>query len=408
MIRTSLLLYLGPYIFLALATLVGAYLIFLGLRGRRHFSEPRCRKCKADLRDSIIASGSEQPAACPQCGSALSRNRAYYFARSGRRPGILFTGIIALAGLYYLMTPFLIWGQSGWVNVRSYQTSFYAPSIPMPPMAPAAMPPATSAGPMGNQPPTYLPPSGMPPGAMPPGIMPPSAMPPGMMGPSTMPPGMRPLNVVPPTELSHEDIERHLSEVLDAWQQDKENQSRTQSTPRRRLQSRHWLSTWDTGWISRLDESQLRRLAVAYFGTEPDIALPDKIPVGQGFTCRVSYESYRGMPSMKFAYSLREIKAGEQSLTIQSKNAPLPDPDYLSATQFDIACSVSGNLPVGTHELTFVIDAGLFANGQPMAGIDGNPGQMKHWRNPKTTWTMTVTKTIEVVPADYVTPTTAP
>lgn len=395
--RTPLVFHLLTYILLALGTLIGGYLMMIGLRGRRHFSEPRCRKCNADLRETIIASGADQPATCPQCGSALSGKNPCYFAWSGRRPGILLVGILSLAGLYYLMAPYLLYRNFGWMRFTHQQ------QIP----STFALIPMMNTQPMGPPPGPIPPGMMMPAGAMPPGAM----IPPGAMPPGAMPPGMRRMSppsaayFLPTTQpaLTDAEIEQSLSDWIEMHKQLQKRNPPGVHASSRRPRTFRGLGYVDYLWFDRLNEAQLRRLSLAYFGNEPDITLPDKLDAGQPIECIIDYTALMNLGSLKMAYALREVKAGEIVLHLQSRRMNHADPDFLSADEQWLYCTAQGPLPVGTHELTFVVDAGLFANGQPMAGINGFPGQMKHWRNPKTTWTMTVTKTIEVVPASHTT-----
>jgi hypothetical protein len=76
----------------ALAALLGVYLLYQGLRGRTIDDHPVCAHCRFDLHGQPEA----QPR-CPECGSSLASPRSVRIGRVRRRPRLIVTGTLALA-----------------------------------------------------------------------------------------------------------------------------------------------------------------------------------------------------------------------------------------------------------------------------------------------------------------------
>ena len=89
----------------AVACLVGAGLLAIGLRGRRANDHPHCRGCGFDL------IGLTEPRTCPECGADLSRRDAIKMGQRVRRSGVVWAACVLLAC-----------GLNGWIALK-YQQS---------------------------------------------------------------------------------------------------------------------------------------------------------------------------------------------------------------------------------------------------------------------------------------------
>src|SRR4029079_13714884 len=76
-----------------LAFLIGIFLIFQGVRGIPVLSDPKCAKCKYDLRWIKP----DENRICPECGSDLTAPRAVRFGELGRRPRLIGIGCLLIA-----------------------------------------------------------------------------------------------------------------------------------------------------------------------------------------------------------------------------------------------------------------------------------------------------------------------
>src|SRR5690606_33120039 len=67
-------------------------LLALGRRGRRVDDHPWCRRCRFDL------FGLPSPTHCPECGAALSHQRAVRHGQRRRQPRVMLMGLLLLLG----------------------------------------------------------------------------------------------------------------------------------------------------------------------------------------------------------------------------------------------------------------------------------------------------------------------
>jgi len=99
------------------ATLIGAVLLTLGLRGRRIDDHPVCARCRFDL------SGAPEPrTTCPECGRNVSEPKGIKIGQRRRRPRMLATGAAALT------MSLLIWGVAGWGLWKGTNWNTYKPT----------------------------------------------------------------------------------------------------------------------------------------------------------------------------------------------------------------------------------------------------------------------------------------
>lgn len=76
---------------LAVVALAGVVLVVLGIVGRARFDDPRCGKCRYDLRTF-----GQRPQSCPECGADLTRSGSVRFASRVRRPALTIVGLLLL------------------------------------------------------------------------------------------------------------------------------------------------------------------------------------------------------------------------------------------------------------------------------------------------------------------------
>lgn len=74
------------------AGVAGLALLVAGLVGRARFDDPRCAKCRYDLRTF-----GQRPQSCPECGADLAKPGAVAFASRVRRPWMAVVGALLLA-----------------------------------------------------------------------------------------------------------------------------------------------------------------------------------------------------------------------------------------------------------------------------------------------------------------------
>src|SRR4051794_1857571 len=106
---------MSPNIFMSIIPLlalviaiVGLILLWTGVRGVPEFGEPRCARCKYDLRGFA----QEVARVCSECGADLTRPRAVRFGDYRRRPRRIF------GGLGIIVLPVLMIVSMVWVQVR--------------------------------------------------------------------------------------------------------------------------------------------------------------------------------------------------------------------------------------------------------------------------------------------------
>jgi len=90
---------------LAIAAVFGAGLLARGMRGAPVFSEPRCAKCKYDLRGSFP----NAPTNCPECGASLATPNAVSWGKNVRQPRLIRIGA-AMLGLPLLILAAMLFG----------------------------------------------------------------------------------------------------------------------------------------------------------------------------------------------------------------------------------------------------------------------------------------------------------
>jgi len=69
----------------------GLLLLILGIRGRLILDDPRCAKCRHDLKTF-----GERHAKCPECGASLGRRGAVAFGSRQRRPVLIIVGAVLM------------------------------------------------------------------------------------------------------------------------------------------------------------------------------------------------------------------------------------------------------------------------------------------------------------------------
>lgn len=115
--RRGLLVIVTLLVIVGSATLIGAVLLTLGLRGRRIDDHPVCARCRFDL------SGAPEPrTTCPECGRDVSTPKAIKVGQRRRRPRMLMSGAAALA------VSLLIWGVAGWGLWKGTNWNTYKPT----------------------------------------------------------------------------------------------------------------------------------------------------------------------------------------------------------------------------------------------------------------------------------------
>ena len=105
-----------PLLLLAAAVLVGAGLLWRGLRGRRVDDHPLCRRCGFDLAGLPAGSGR-----CSECGADVAAPRAVVVGHRERRRGLI------AAGLALLIPAVLVGGGASWWAASGFDPTPYKP-----------------------------------------------------------------------------------------------------------------------------------------------------------------------------------------------------------------------------------------------------------------------------------------
>lgn len=107
-------------VFIALAAcggIIGAVLLWLGLRGKRINEHPICRKCGFDL---VGAGG---PALCPECGASLTTKRSIRPGEKRTRAGLVSAGcVLLLVGVASA-------GATVWIRASSFNWNTVKPFV---------------------------------------------------------------------------------------------------------------------------------------------------------------------------------------------------------------------------------------------------------------------------------------
>ncbi len=92
--------FIAPIIllFVVVFLCVGVGLILAGVRGRALWSSPYCMACKYDLRGRVP----EESPNCPECGADLTDPKAVGFLKHGRRPKMIWAGIVIIVAPFAL------------------------------------------------------------------------------------------------------------------------------------------------------------------------------------------------------------------------------------------------------------------------------------------------------------------
>ena len=331
---------------------VGVFLIARGAVGKMRLSEPRCAKCKYDLRAHRFWESAETERRCPECGSDLMADDAVSFGRSVRRPRLM------LAGLGLLAIPAMLLLTA--IGMRSRAT------------------PVIMAGPMGNSTKT-----------------------------NAVLIAELPKNAMAPWHW--QELEARLKsgrlttaetqQVIDALiaTVDKARLASGQSQPM------HWSNEFLTSadQSGQVSGSQYQKLVSAFYGPDPKLTARDRVVEGRPLNFSIQWGGPWNLPKTKFVKALREARVGDKAVTVQSRYSPQQsDPDYLSE---EGSTAIWGKIPLklkpGVYDLSFVLDAAALDDSTTLVGIDNKPGQKSRWKDVRATMEATVPLKLTVLPA---------
>ena len=154
-------------------------------------------------------------------------------------------------------------------------------------------------------------------------------------------------------------------------------------------------------------DRQLARLCRAYYNAAPRVVVRRRVRQGQLLPFQVSIRGVRDLPGSQQIIALRQVELdGQQDLNpLYADNNPeaARDPHCLSGHGLEaIRGRIRVDAPVGRHELQFDFDVGAVpAYKRFRAGVvQYLPGQVDMWPTPNYRWSTTVTATVTVVGPD--------
>jgi hypothetical protein len=314
---------------LAFAAVFGANLLVKGLRGVPTFSEPRCAKCRYDLRGSFP----NAPTNCPECGAELSSPHAVTWGNYVRQPRMI------RIGAALLVIPLLVFGsmlvatmRRGMITNRAASNATLIASLAKTADSPwdwQELQRRYSAGSLDNA------------GAA-------------------------------------QAIDQLIAFLS------------TKSTPANNGPL-HWSESFIAAAKAggAVSPEQHTRLAQANYGSPPTIVTNPRVSAGKPLHFRLTYGGHWDLPGDDMVYALKSVKLADgRTLTALSeydavarRGKASPDLDYLSG---DDSRSIDGDillqdLPPGEHTLTFVTDVGVVGKGTVRNTSGGRPGQPTNW-----------------------------
>ena len=319
---------------------VGAVLMIRGIRGVPEFSEPRCARCKYDLR-GMDPNARKQ---CPECGADLTARKAVHFGQYRTRPRTIIAGSI-IAGLPILLILAMILPAIFGVRWRDMQPNSWVIERL-----------ATTSGPWDwrvveqryNQ-----------------------------------------------GRLSKEEVAATVDHLVNYI---KDDRKKGNNGPL------HWCDTYIEQLIADgvISDEQFAQLRDAFYGQLPRVIVRQRIKAGQRLTFQVKYGGHWDLPRVEAIKALRQVALDGQELR-PSTNIGSGDPDELSRTGvWAIDGWLEIDAPVGKHELQFEVDMGLVSENSAfdMGPHGDRPGQAKRWPKPNHKWTRTVNIPLTIIGPD--------
>lgn len=337
---------LGPPLFLLLIGMgiMGAILCIRGWIGVPVLSEPKCAKCRYDLRGYSGA----PPTVCSECGADLTTPGAVRWGEYRRRPRLMWTGAAMLA------LPALAVAVSLVATARGVRLDR----------------PLTNQGLIAN-----------------------------LSKTANQPWDWQELERRHAAgRLSNEEAAQAVEKLI----------ASLGATPGGAGQPLTWSGKFLTraDAAGAISDEQYLRLARAYYGVQADVRAPARARQGQWFLFAVNYGGHWDLPGVQFVKALRAVKLpdGRELPVIHQydreaeQGEAKPDLDLLShGGVFPIDGKVKLDLPPGEHELTFVVDAAALKEGSVPRVAQDRPGQARRWPPGRARWTVEVPVKVTVV-----------
>ena len=327
----------------------GIVLCVLGLVGRQTFTEPRCVRCKYDLRKTRFED--EEAKACPECGSDLSRPRAVRFGRRQRRLRFLAAGAVLL--LLLPVAGVLL------VRLQSFGGARGA--------ARSKSNAALIAG-----------------------------LPAGAQEPWDWHELERRLRA---GRLSAAEVDQAIAQVTAYL-----NQQRTAGKTVRHL---HWARGFVELAITSGDVSpgRFQKLCRAIFGSAPELENVHRaVRRGRPIQFRLQIDDPLSLHNLNLVYALRQVTVDDREVQVVRRHGDeaVVHPDELSGGRHDgpEGVALKLDLPPGTYEVRFHTDMGVLPPNAALVGLGGKPGQTPRWQNPLCTWQGTCSATVRITAED--------
>jgi hypothetical protein len=334
---------------LAVAAVFGANLLVKGIRGVATFSEPRCAKCKYDLRGSFP----NAPSNCPECGAELSRPSAVTWGKNVRQPRMIRIGAVLL------IIPALVFGsmllatmRRGMLTNRSASNASLIASLAKTADSPwdwQELQRRYSTGSLDNS------------GA---------------------------------------------AQAIDQLIAFLSKKSRPANNG-----PLHWaepfIAAANAGGAMSLE--QHKRLAQAYYGTSATVVTNPRASAGKPLHFRLTYGGHWDLPGDDFVYALKAVKLEDGRVltavseydSVARRGKASPDLDLLSG---DDSWSIDGDvitqdLVPGEHTLTFVTDIAVVGKNSVRKTSSNRPGQAANWPAGGLRWSVETPVKVTVVGA---------
>ena len=341
-------MFFGPplAVLLVAMAVIGATLFIRGWIGSPLLSEPRCAKCRYDLRGYAAA----PPTVCTECGADLTKPGAVRWGEYRRRPRLMWVG---------------------------------APMLVLPALAVAASLVATARGVRLDRPLTNA------------GLIA------NLAKTANQPWDWQELERrYAAGRLSNEEAARAIDQLI----------AGLNSTPGAAGQPLTWSGNFlaRADAAGAVSDEQYLRLAHAFYGSQPVVRAPARARQGQWFLFALDYGGHWDLPGVQFVKALRAVKLPDgRELPIihqydleAEQGKGKPNLDLLSrGGVFPVDGKVRLDLPTGEHELTFVVDAALLNRGTVPQVAHDRPGQARRWPRGRVRWSVDVPVKVTVVPA---------
>lgn len=329
-------------LFIPLAV-IGLTLLWRGWRGAPELSEPRCAKCRYDLRGQDWMKPQQ---VCPECGSDLTQAGAVLFGVYRRRPRLMLAGVAVLVLPFLLIAAMTFWAASRNPRRTSRSTASVIANLANTMDEPWDWQILETRFTDGS--------------------------------------------------LTREEATAAIDQLIAYLKANPSPTARPLQWERRFVE---WVM--NAGFVSN---EQLGRLGEVFYQSTVRLEFPQRVRQGEKPRFRMEAATAWQLPGMKTVQALRIVTVDGTPVMVVPRNSSIDSVHGLSVADYGnsgIQGEIGADLNVGQHELVFEIDCGLLDDDASLdPRLRGCPGQRDRWPSPRHVWSLQMTRLLEVVPPD--------